>query len=303
MIICAALSLQSQILPWLTGVEACYATIQELEQALQDRPQPLPAPTPILLEAAGLLTLAEPERQLARLHVLSGHKPVIIGEAAQLDQLSETAVSLVFTLLNLPLGARSLHMLQSQLRAEAERQQQLAGHELRLVQLMDENRRLRLRIQQESSLDPLTGLYHRRAFEDKLEEEWRRAHRHGHPISGIAIQFPGLQPGTPAADTFLAEMARRLRAVRASDVVGRLDDNSFVLVLPLTFQEGAQALSAHFRALTAKLIESHALAITAEVAYCAEIPRCHNDGNRFLTRLLSACATGFGSPGKEALLV
>lgn len=300
MIICATTQLQQQLLGWIAEPQACYDSLSELERALQAQLAETRQTVPILLDADCLSPTAELETQLARLHVLSGHKPILIGAAESFRKLAPAACDHVFALLPLPLSAGCLHMLKQQLQAEADRLRLLADHQQRLKQLMDENRRLRQRLSQESSLDPLTGLLHRRAFEERLDEEWRRAHRHGHPISGILLRFQDLAGDTPAGAGFLQDLARRLKAVRASDLAGRLDDHLFVVILPLTFLEGAQALSAHFRGLIARLTDERGLGLHAEVLCCTEIPRCHNDSSRFLTHLLSGCQ---GAPGKEALLI
>jgi diguanylate cyclase (GGDEF)-like protein len=300
MIICASPDMQDQLQPWLEQVQDRFSRIEDLNLHLHQRLLPDMPPVPIFLDFSCLDPEQSLSAQISRLHVLSAHQPILIAAPHQLDSLSDAAVSHLYAVLSLPMGARNLQMILAQLQSEAERHAQMAAHEQRLVQLMEENRRLRMRLQQESVHDPLTGLYHRRAFEERLHDEWRRAHRHGHPLTMIAIRMRGLE-STPNMDAFVSELAHRFEAVRSSDIVARLEPDLFVLLLPLTFQEGAQALTAHFRAMAQKLIEKHALiGVTPELISKTEIPRRHSDSSHFLSQLIANCCA---SPGREMLMV
>ncbi|MEZ0371441.1 MAG: hypothetical protein ACAI44_20280, partial [Candidatus Sericytochromatia bacterium] len=92
MLICASDSLQVQLLPWLDDVEACFTDAQAIEQSLQTRLQTASAPIPVLAELDCLKLQGDYSTQLARLHVLSGHKPVLLAQRWQLDDLPDAAL-------------------------------------------------------------------------------------------------------------------------------------------------------------------------------------------------------------------
>lgn len=88
--------------------------------------------------------------------------------------------------------------------------------------------------------DPLTGLPDARAFQGLLESEISRARRHGVPL-GLALvdldHFGALNAryGRPAGDGVLSEAALVLRlALRESDVLARVGDDQFGVLLPET---------------------------------------------------------------------
>lgn len=302
MIICASSDTQALLLDWLEPVEACFDNLEALRLYLQERLQHQNRPVPVFLDFS-CIDSAEPVDitiELARLHVLSSHKLVLMGPAQQIDALPDTAINHLYTVLSLPLGVRTLQMLQTRLLADADRRHQLDAHEQRMQQLMEENRRLRTRLQQESIHDPDTGLYLRRSFDERLDEEWRRAHRHSHPISALAVRIQGIEQSDPS-EPFLQDLVRRFKAVRSSDIVTRVEPDLFVLLLPLTQPEGAESLKRHFQDMMTRLIEQHQLTdLRAEVSTKTEIPRRHGDSQLFLKQLLTACCA---SPGREMLLV
>ncbi|GAC1327024.1 MAG: hypothetical protein NVSMB17_00530 [Candidatus Dormibacteria bacterium] len=93
--------------------------------------------------------------------------------------------------------------------------------------------------------DPLTGIANRRGVQERLEMEWRRAARHGHDLSIIALDCDRLGQvneafGYAAGDAVLREVAERLqRVLRAGDLVGRVGGDDFLVVCPHTDHEGA----------------------------------------------------------------
>lgn len=102
--------------------------------------------------------------------------------------------------------------------------------------------------------DGLTGLYDRRAFQERLDEEVGRTARYGTPLSLIMLDiddFKGYNDsfGHPAGDAALIAMARILeRDIREQDVVARYGGEEFVLILPQTDSAGAAAYAERVRA-------------------------------------------------------
>ena len=147
--------------------------------------------------------------------------------------------------------------------------------EIELLQLMAdwvggeierENTRIALEKQQKTLLevnekleklathDPLTGLKNRRAFAEKLDEEWSRARRYGTPLSIVMLDVDKFKLyndsfGHPAGDEVLRRVARVLGgAVRVTDFLARYGGEEFVLILPNTDADGAMILAQRLRA-------------------------------------------------------
>lgn len=86
--------------------------------------------------------------------------------------------------------------------------------------------------------DPLTDLPNRAMFSHRLQDELERAKRHNGRFAVIFLDLDYFKPvndhhGHAMGDRLLRQVARRLReAVRASDTVGRIGGDEFVVLLP-----------------------------------------------------------------------
>ena len=86
--------------------------------------------------------------------------------------------------------------------------------------------------------DGLTGLFNRRAFDERLTEEWMRAWRHGHPMALLIIDIDEFKKyndhyGHQQGDICLRTVACILYegSKRASDFVARYGGEEFVILL------------------------------------------------------------------------
>lgn len=88
--------------------------------------------------------------------------------------------------------------------------------------------------------DPLTGVFNRRLFARRLEEEERRAARHGRPLSLLMIDVDDFKlyndtHGHEKGDELLRELvAATVGAIRTTDVLARYGGEEFVVLLPET---------------------------------------------------------------------
>ncbi|MCI0394572.1 MAG: diguanylate cyclase [Chloroflexi bacterium] len=110
-----------------------------------------------------------------------------------------------------------------------------------------------------ATLDPLTGVYVRRFFEQSLQRELRIAFRSQQPIALLIADLDGLKRindtlGHLAGDQMLAALGKVLRqATRSTDIVGRYGGDEFVLLLPQTDVEGAQRVGERIFALVEEM--------------------------------------------------
>ncbi len=128
-----------------------------------------------------------------------------------------------------------------------------------------------------ATLDGLTGITSRGHFNQRLDEEWRRARRDNTPLTLILIDIDLFKYfndayGYIAGDECLKEVARVLAAsvTRAGDLVARFGGEQFAVLLPNTDKLGALVIAEAIRvAIAACGIEHKASsvhrAVTASV--------------------------------------
>jgi diguanylate cyclase (GGDEF)-like protein len=118
--------------------------------------------------------------------------------------------------------------------------------------------RERARAQEElvrlAGTDALTGLPNRRAFDERMDDEWRRGRRAGTPLSVLFIDVDYFKAyndtyGHALGDDALATVAHSIAtaARRPGDVPARYGGEEFVVLLPDTPLEGAQHIAEAIR--------------------------------------------------------
>ncbi|MDX1582219.1 MAG: sensor domain-containing diguanylate cyclase [Thermoanaerobaculia bacterium] len=111
-------------------------------------------------------------------------------------------------------------------------------------------------------IDPLTGLANRRAFDETLGGEWRRARRSGKPLTLIMIDVDHFKSfndrfGHRVGDECLRKIADALSRTmqRASDLVARYGGEEMAVVLPNCTLEEGLALAERVRRKVERLDE------------------------------------------------
>jgi diguanylate cyclase (GGDEF)-like protein len=115
-----------------------------------------------------------------------------------------------------------------------------------------------------SRRDGLTGVYNRRAFDEQLGDEWRRASRNHKPVSIILLDVDLFKEfndtfGHQAGDRALIQVAQAVqaRAERVTDTVARYGGEEFVVLMPGTDAIGAQKVAEDIRGTVENLNIPH----------------------------------------------
>ncbi len=112
-------------------------------------------------------------------------------------------------------------------------------------------------------IDALTGLDNRRAWNEKLEQEWRRAERYGSPPAVIMLDLDHFKEvndrhGHAVGDELLVAVADVLRrSLRTSDAVARLGGDEFAVLLPQASKEEAMLVAEKMRHQVALTLSQH----------------------------------------------
>jgi diguanylate cyclase (GGDEF)-like protein len=127
---------------------------------------------------------------------------------------------------------------------------------LQQVQLETANAELQFKqreLQRLTRLDGLTGLYNRSTFVELTRQELARAQRQGSPTTILLLDLDFFKRvndtwGHPAGDAVLRNVAVVANStVRATDLVGRLGGEEFIILLPNTSMEAARRLAEKLR--------------------------------------------------------
>jgi len=110
------------------------------------------------------------------------------------------------------------------------------------------------KLEQLATVDPLTEAKNRRAWNEKLVEEWSRATRYATPLSLILLDVDKFKSyndtfGHQAGDEVLRRVAQTAHAgIRVTDFFARYGGEEFALILPNTDSQGALILAERLRA-------------------------------------------------------
>ena len=109
-------------------------------------------------------------------------------------------------------------------------------------------------LQRQSLEDGLTGIANRRCFDERLEQEWKRAIRTGDYLSVLLLDVDFFKQyndiyGHQQGDKCLQYVAQTLAesVQRPSDIVARYGGEEFVVILPETDIDGAKQVAERIR--------------------------------------------------------
>jgi len=118
--------------------------------------------------------------------------------------------------------------------------------------------------------DGLTGAANRRAFDERLDAEWRRCGRAGLPVALILVDIDHFKLyndhyGHQAGDATLVQFAAAMRraAARTQDLVARYGGEEFAILLPQLDVRGATGVAHRLMTELEQLAIPHAASPTA----------------------------------------
>jgi diguanylate cyclase (GGDEF)-like protein len=125
------------------------------------------------------------------------------------------------------------------------------------------------KLKETSFRDEVTGLYNRRFFSLRLEEEMSRFKRFNHPVSVVVLDIDGFKNvndefGHAVGDETLREIAQILmKHSRGINVVSRFGGDEFAVLLVETSKAGARLYADRIRQVVATFPFSHGKQVTA----------------------------------------
>lgn len=140
----------------------------------------------------------------------------------------------------------------------------------------------RLLRERHALLDQLTALANRRAFDEFLHDEWRRAQRTQRPLSLIIADIDDFKRcndafGHPVGDAVLRAVGGIFAqaARRGGDLVARIGGEEFAVIAPETDQQGALTIARNIQAALKTVPEKTlqaALRPTVSIGICSITP-------------------------------
>ncbi|MDA0788448.1 MAG: sensor domain-containing diguanylate cyclase [Proteobacteria bacterium] len=138
-----------------------------------------------------------------------------------------------------------------------------------------------------NTMDPVTGIKNRHYFDTIFEQEWRRAHREGYPLSVMLLDIDHFKRvndtyGHLAGDECLREVAATISKTikRPADILARYGGEEFVAVLPYIENDNALTFANRIRERVEAAIylaDGHEVNVTVSIGVCTATPNDHDD--------------------------
>jgi diguanylate cyclase (GGDEF)-like protein len=163
--------------------------------------------------------------------------------------------------------------------AAQQRNQQVAVERAYSAHLEELSQRLR----NMAYRDTVTGLYNHRYFREQLSHEIERSSRYGHSLSLVLLDMNNFKQindryGHYMGDRFLGLVGEVIdRGVRQSDVAARYGGDEFVIILPSTTREEAEAAAQKLSAAVAACAAMTATGETVQLGICFGVATCPFD--------------------------
>ena len=185
---------------------------------------------------------------------------------------------------------------------------QISEIQAELEKAMFESGVLRLQLDMLSSTDTLTGMPNLNGIAQALEKAAARADRSGEPFGLMSIEIPVLEKLRESEPDEHEDAVRHAGAMitaclRRLDTVGRLEEGSVLVVLPMLGPEGVKAVTHRSERLllqTPVAIGDDALRLTPAFTIVLSNPDGVNEPHRMLKELTSAMPRS--RPGKPVIL-
>jgi diguanylate cyclase (GGDEF)-like protein len=169
-------------------------------------------------------------------------------------------------------GADTSALAESLARAQAviDRQAgEIAAFQGRLEEAYKDLETTNARLKETSFKDEVTGLYNRRFFTVRLEEELSRHRRFNHPVAIVLFDLDGFkavndEQGHAVGDETLRDIGQILmKHSRGINVVSRYGGDEFAILLVETSKAGARLYADRIRQIISSYPYSHGKRITA----------------------------------------
>ena len=142
-------------------------------------------------------------------------------------------------------------------------------------------------------IDPVTGLFNRRAFDVMGESIFRDSTEDGRPVSAMMAELDGFREtidkyGIVAGDAVMRQFAQILTAhTRTTDLVARFSGPEFVIVMPNAALAPAMRAAENVRAATRRAVFTEgrmALRMTVTIGAATAFPGEEGDFNKLVDR-------------------
>ena len=190
-------------------------------------------------------------RTIGRMAAMLSEQPHLAGLGAQTDEVGTLMRSFTNMLSTIEQQAIEINLFATRLDA--------AYKELEITNT---------RLKETSFRDEVTGLYNRRFFSLRIEEERARFKRFNHPLSVVLIDLDGFKNvndafGHAVGDETLREIAQILvKHSRGINVVSRFGGDEFAILLVETAKAGARLYADRIRQVIATYPFSHGTQVT-----------------------------------------